>query len=247
MNTEKRRISAGSTPISANAGDISVTIDTNSPIAPAPITTGTKRRLSFTGADSDSDEEVIFTKQANKRKKMSDKEEIKMWFREEIGDKLDKITSTLVATNSQMEALMADMVANTAKTAETTREMSSVKRGLRNLEDEMELDRRSFEHRVRKIVNGTAGPSSAGSTWSWIAVGNSAGPSGGASFSGFSGKANNANNHERTQFIVARKSARFWPIEGKTVEEMTLNLKKFCHGALDCPERGFGNNLSCES
>ena len=79
MNKDKR-LSVGSTPLpEKNDIDISRSIEENS-----PIIVGAKRKISFS-SDSESDDEVIFTKQANKRKKMSSQEELKVWFRKEFG------------------------------------------------------------------------------------------------------------------------------------------------------------------
>ena len=36
--------------------------------------------------------------------------------------------------------------------------------------------------------------------------------------------------------MAARKSARFWPIEGKSQEDLIANLKEFCYNALGFPE-----------
>ena len=115
-NTNKKRLSAVSTPVLSVArttgnNDISASIEDNSPVASTTTTTSTKRRLSFDSAESDSDTEIVFTQQANKRKRMSDKEEIKMWFREEFGSKLDKLD--YLATSAQVNALHAEMNKNT--------------------------------------------------------------------------------------------------------------------------------------
>ena len=71
MSSNKRRFSAGSTPINANKETgLNSSFEKSSPVV------GTKRKISFSCSDSESDEEIIFTKQANKRKKMSDTDEI---------------------------------------------------------------------------------------------------------------------------------------------------------------------------
>ena len=114
----KRRLSAGSTPVpSTNKSgiDINASIENNSPIATPAISKATKRRLSFDPvSESDSDSEIIFTKQANKRKKMSEKDEMKVWFKEQFGDKLDKLD--FLATSAQVTALHEELSKNSAKT-----------------------------------------------------------------------------------------------------------------------------------
>ena len=118
MSHTSRRISAGSTPIGSqgNSGqDISIGIEENSPI-PANGTECLKRRLSF--SDSDSDHEIIFTRQANKRKKMGIDDELKVWFAKE----LEKLS-----TKEQVDGLRNEIASNSAKTDENTRELASVR------------------------------------------------------------------------------------------------------------------------
>ena len=136
MSNKSKRLSAGSTPIVANASslDIDKNIEENSPIV------STKRKLSFS-EDTDSDDEIIFTKQANKRKKMSSKEEIKLWFREEIGNKLDKLE--LLATSEQVDLLRADITKNTAQTEANTLEINRLSRQVASTSHDVESDRRS--------------------------------------------------------------------------------------------------------
>ena len=81
------------------------------------------------------------------------------------------------------------------------------------MEEELDADRRSFDTRVRRVleskVSGSAGGNGSGLTWSGVA-----GAGAGATPSSSKG---NGSSHERNQYLAARKSARFWPIEGKLV------------------------------
>ena len=98
---------------------------------------------------------------------------------------------------------------------------------IRGIQEEIDNDRRSFDMRVRRANEGTGRSATSSTTWGSIASGTPT-PS--------TARPSASTTHERTQFAVARKSARFWPIEGKTQEEIFRNLKDFCNGALGCPE-----------
>ena len=82
------RASAGSTPLPESlqwVRDLHLLNSTNSPIS------GANRKLSFSDPELEEsiDNEVIITSQADKRRKMSEKEELQLWFKKEFGQKLD--------------------------------------------------------------------------------------------------------------------------------------------------------------
>ena len=217
MTENIRRILAGSTPIGNKEDteqDISRSIEENSPI-PSLTSNSTKRRLSFS-SEYDPDPEIIFPRQANKRKKMSTTDELKLWFQKE----LDKLS-----TKVQVVGLRTEIAANSAKTEENTKELAAVKAQIRGIQEEIDKDRNTFDVRVRR-ANEVSGkqPTGVNNTWSSVACGSSS-----------SAPRSNSSNHEKKQFLAARKSARFWPIEGKTQDEIIKNIKEFCTGALGCP------------
>ena len=119
MSSKNKRLSAGSTPINNNSSTTGSnrSIEGTSPILPSNL----KRKISFS-SDSDSDSEIIFTKQANKRKKMSDKEELKLWFTKQFGDKIEKINQ--LATGAQVDSLKEEIQRNSARTEENTKEVA---------------------------------------------------------------------------------------------------------------------------
>ena len=102
------------------------------------------RELDFNADESDP--EITFTSQANKKRRMAD-EAMKIWFREELKSSL----STL-ATKEQLNGVLSVVESNTEQIAAQGREIQGLRSSLHTLEMDANRERRSFDARVKKLI-----------------------------------------------------------------------------------------------
>ena len=175
-------------------------------------------QLSF-GSESESDKEVIISSQANKKRKMSETDTLKLWISTELDKKLDKL-----ATRSQLDSVMTAVEGNTARLERQEKEIEGMRGTIRTLEMEMNDNRRSFDARVKKMVaKATAGRGQAGPSLQtpW----ENPQP---AQLLGQQTKTQEKMEEEKRMFETARRSLRIWPLRGDTAEEMKLSVEDFC-------------------
>ena len=205
-----RRVSAGSTPLPDSLQcirDLNNTTDVGSPI---------KKRLDFINTD-DSHDEVFINRQANKKKKMSVNDELKIWFRKEIAG---------LATGEQVEGIKVAVESNSARSEANENKINEIGSAVSAIQMEMETDRREFDARVMRLMGST--PSGSG--------GYAAAAGNGISFSrgrNIAPEITREERREREQFERARRSIRIWPIKGVTEGEMMDSLRGFFSEALE--------------
>ena len=136
--------------------------------------------------------------------------------------KLDKL-----ATREQVDGLGAKIDANTKaiknnndKIYDQQLEMEGIRGSLRTLEMELNDNRRSFDMRVKRLINSSSATNDVGR------------PAAASSTAQDSGPTSLRSDRERTLYEAARRSLRIWPIPGETQDELVSGVTDFCHGAL---------------
>lgn len=206
----KRRIVDSCTPSTTSSSTVTSTPTVSSSLIP--------RRLEF---DSDSDEEVTFNFQANKRRKTTMDEETRIWITNQFAEQ-----TKLLATKEQLDRIAADAnhsreqsEKNAKELAEQRKDLAGIHGSLRSLEMQMNDSRRGFDTRVRRIVTASRSTDAGSSSMYQPQV------------------LPNQQRGSRTEaedaaFEKARRSLRIWPMEDNNGEEMMKSVKDFCYNAL---------------
>ena len=114
------------------------------------------RKITFE-SDSDSDPEVVITSQANKKRRMAD-DTLKLWISGEFDKKLGSL-----ATKDQLNGVLVAVENHSAKLNAQGKELEGVRSSIRTLEMESNNNRRSFDSRVRRLIQESMGGQASGS------------------------------------------------------------------------------------
>ena len=187
-----------------------------------------RKRLHFNDDDSESDNEVTINTQAHKRRKLSkEMEELRAWMQTEFDKQNDKLPK--VATGNQLDEISRNIKTNSEQIKRNQDE------GRKNTEDIAAL-RGSITNIEREILGKHVVVSEDGDPIQVMSSYSSRIKSVPSSFgkmkSGGSGLRVGQDSRERREFLEARSSLQFWPIAGRTEEEMLENFLDFVENAL---------------
>ena len=192
-----------------------------SPILPGRIITD--------GDLSDSDTEVIITSQANKKRKMSGDDALKLWFAEEIRKQLSG-----VASKDQITQLVTSVDNNTSLSRANAEMLAKQQNELDNLRVAVSSLGGDLNGPTPQCVPMSSMPSSSYATAAGTSKDNNHPPIN-PNYSRLITKRPERVENERKEFEKARRSLRVWPIPGKDNQEIRDAFIGFCTDALLLP------------
>ena len=176
------------------------------------------REQLIAATDSDSDDEIIFTTQANKKRKMSADDAMKLWISNEFKKQLAHL-----ATRDQMENIVSSVDRNTALSQANAAALARQQQELNDIRCAIDPGRPSTSKTLLPSTSNLlsyAGTATMSPRKSQPALQRSV-----------MIRAERA-ELERKNYEKARRSIRVWPIAGANKEEMMDSLKDFCMNAL---------------
>ena len=178
--------------------------------------------------DSDSDTEIIFTSQANKKRKMSGDEAMKLWISAEFSKQF-----ATVATKEQLGTLITSVESNTATSQANANALARQQQELQNLRGSIEAIEMEIHGKRRRVETQTNKLSQIGNmTFAQTAGMSPRRSTAASSLLPVSRMRPERVEAERKQFEKARKSVRIWPVEGTDTASLKTNVIDFCRNAL---------------
>ena len=166
--------------------------------------------------ESSEDEEIIFTQQANKKRKMSAEDQMKIWITGEFTKHLSAL-----ATKDQLTSLITAVDRNTVTSQANASALAKQQLELQNLRGSIETVEMELHGKRRRTDNVN--------TTKLLATGTYAGAAMMSPRRTINQGMNSLNKisrperfeAERKNFEKARRSLRMWPIVGSSAEEMS--------------------------
>ena len=155
-------------------------------------------------------------------------ETMKIWISDELKKQL-----TVVASKDQLSGVLTAVENNTARIVAQGKEVEGIRSSLRTLEMEANDERRSFDARVRRLINESANAPGTNPL-------NPAGTSNALPLA-TNQKSQERLDEEGRMYEKARRSLRIWPLKGSSDGELLAAVQDFCSNALLLPaSAGYG-------